>query len=620
MGFGSWDTAAVPGYAEHERITRMGIHCDGAFARNVSSPLAQADALCAQPRTTRMIAGSDGYLGGVGAPDSVADAINSKSPQHCDDGDYLFGAERYPRAAAARDNNLLACRELFDIYMGDAVRWAGEMVPVVNGTPTLRNAQADLSPGLCNEKYDRKYDPGKEHPRAKCNALISFGRAMHMAQDFFSHSNWIDAPRAGVPSGLLNPPGLLRTVTEPSQVPDFVRYPRSEEQVRTFLASTEVVTGGYTGKLTGRVRHSSALGESAGINKDMGSERIDWVRGVIPKGKAERGTIVGFGSDDNFQRAAYAAATTTATAWGDLQQAIRAEYPGARGEMAVRALTSDAPWSACTMGGSANKALAPDQPRMNMDVPLSRATTIRIVNASGRPLECGGARLDWGEWSPLPADFIPAGATSSFRTQNAPERVAGTEGEVEYRVQSRADSAVRIAWDNPLYMRNRNICMTRGELRCTVAGGSGTNATVTVTIYGSGSARGEAYGSRVAAKPAAVRASVRQARPRRGTVPIDAPMTRAQVQALPAHAPDMRECFGRAANARISVDDVSCAWAVRTLSALSEDLCPDGWRYRPGHEDANVLCYQPRPGRTGDAAGRVVQYVIPHFAEGHDHG
>lgn len=618
LGFGTWDTALVPGYAEHERITRMGIHCAGAFSKNASSPLAQAKAICGQPRTTMMIAGANGYLGGVGAPDSFADAINSKSPQHCDDGDYLFGADRYPRAASARDSNLRACRALFDLYMDDAVRWAGEMVPVVDGKPTLRNSQADFSMVRCNENYDRKYDPGKGHSQAtaKCNALISFGRAMHMAQDFFSHSNWIDVPLPGTPVGLVNPPGLSRTVTTVEQVPDFVRYPRSADQVNAFLASTQVVTGGYMGNLSGRVRHSTKKGESRGLNKDMGSGRINWTSGVIPKGKEERGTIVGIGNDDNFQRAAYAAATTTATAWGDLQQAVRAAYPGERGEMAVRALTSDAPWSACTMSGGANKALAPGQPQLDMRVLLSRATTIRIVNASGLTLECGSARLDWGEWSPLPPDAVPAGATSSFRTQNAVARVAGTQGEIEYRAQGQADSTVTIAWDNPLYLGNRNWCRASGALRCTVSGGGGTNAILTVTVHGRVDGQGTTYDSRTVAKPAAVRAAVTPTAPRPAARPIDVPMSPAQVRALQSHAPDIRECSGRAANVQLAVDDVSCAWAGRTLERLSEDLCPDGWRYRPGPKDAHVLCYEPRPGMVGDAAGRVMQYVIPHFAGG----
>jgi len=625
LGFGTWDTAVVPGYAEHERITRLGIHCGGAFATTADSPLHRAGAACAQPRTAMMIAGTDGYLGGVGAPDSFYDAvIDSKSTQHCDDGDYLFGAPTYPRGVGARDRGLLACRALFDLYMDDAVRWAGNIVPVVDGKPTLDVSQAVFNAVRCNEDYDRKYDPGKGHAqaRAKCNALISFGRAMHMAQDFYSHSNWIDNPwpTSTAPIGLMNPPGLMQSVTSPEQVPEFLRYPRGEQEITRFLRATTVVTGGYTGSLTGRVTHDTKGKASRGLNKDMGSSRIDWVTGTIPTGKKERGQTGALGGQDNFQRAAYAAATTTATAWGDLQRAVRVAYPGDRGEMAVRALTSDAPWSTCTVRGGALKALAPSQPSLDMGVILSRATTVRITNASGLPLECGDAVLDWGEWSPLPPDAIGPGERASLRTQNAPARVAGTEGSVEYRVVGDPASRVTIRWDNPLYRSNRNFCMAVGALECRLSGGGGTDAVVNVTILAPRQTRGDSATSTLAPKPLSVRRAATAPRPRRAPQPIDSPMTPSEVAALPEHVPDLRDCTGIASRADLAVDDVSCSWAVRTLRELSEDLCPPGWRYRPGPENARVFCYQAVPNRSGDAGGRALGYTLVHFAGDGGHG
>jgi len=361
LAFGTWDAPLIPGYAEHERITRLAIDCDGAFAKDPASPLNQTKAACAQPRSITQVAGAKSFLGGVGEPDSAWDAVAAtKSPQHCDDGDYLYGAGSYPRPESARNTNLLACRAAFDLYMDDAVRWAGEIVPVVDGRPAVLRAQADLGPGNCNDNYDRKYDANRrhKHAQAKCNALISFGRAMHVAQDFFSHANWIDSawPTTVAPIGLLNPPGLMKTVAAPADVPDFVRYPRTPEQINTFLATTQVVTGGYVGSLTGRVRHSGRKGQARELNKDMGSARIDWKTGAIPRGKGDRGVIGVLGGQDNFQRAAYAAAVTTATAWSDLQQAVKAAYPGARGEMAARALAVDAPWTPCAMAGIATAA------------------------------------------------------------------------------------------------------------------------------------------------------------------------------------------------------------------------------------------------------------------------
>ena len=380
MGFGTWDAPIIPGYAEHERITRLAIDCEGAFAKDPASPLAQTGARCAQARSATQIAGTDAFLGGVGAPDSAWDAvIPSKSPQHCDDGDYLFGTGSYPRPESARAENLLACRALFDLYMADAVRWAGEVVPVVGGVPTVVRAQSDLAGGNCNDKYDRKYDPDRRHRRAvaKCNALISFGRAMHIAQDFLSHSNWVDSawPSSLAATGALNPPGLMKNVTSPGDVPDFLRYPRTAAQVSAFLAAHQVVTGGYTGSLTGRLRHSGASGAARDLNKDMGAGRIDWKTGLIPKGKGARGVAGLLSGQDNFQRAAYGAAVTTAAAWNDLQQAIRAAYPGTRGEMAARALAVDAPWTTCANAGATSTAAGTVAARMRENAGCAAAST-----------------------------------------------------------------------------------------------------------------------------------------------------------------------------------------------------------------------------------------------------
>lgn len=606
-GFGTWDSPLIPGYAEHERITRMAIQCDGAFAASATSPLGPASTGCAQARTATMVAGTDGYFGGVGAPDSIDGALNSQSPKHCDDGDFLFGAPTYPRPVADRDSGIEACRAAFTTYMDDAVQWAGVLVPATDSAAVLDPAQASLGPGRCNWRYDRLDAANATHPtgvgQAKCNVLISFGRAMHIAQDFFSHSNWIDQPLplATAPLGLGNPPGLGRTVTTTDQVPDLLRYPRTSDEAAAFLAANQVVTGGYTGSLTGRVTHSDRS-STRGLNKDMGSDRINWTTGAIPKGTGSRGATGAIGDLDNFQRAAYAAATTTATAWRDLEAAVKARYPGARGELAWKALREDTPWSTCTFRGAARDALAPSQPPRPATAVGARAVTVQVINATDAPLSCGVATLDYGQWSPVPPDAIPAAGSAGFRTQNRSEGVAGTAGSVQYR--SGDTARVTITWDNPTVGGNTYRCSDAQGLICAVRGGRGNDAKVTVTISRA------ANGQRKTAAPVV---TGRAPRARGANHALGA----AAVRTLAAEVPDLRPCGGPARRINLAVDDVSCAWASAALSRLGERLCPAGWTFHGPRAGGPVLCHLERPGTTSDSGARALRYILPHFAHAH---
>lgn len=622
-GFGTWDTPVIPGYAEHERITRMGIQCSGYFATTPNSPLAQAGGDCAQDRTTLMIAGGSSYLGGVGAPDSAFDAVVwSKSPQHCDDGDH-FDSAGYPRPVAERTKALMACRRLFTLYMDDAVKWAGRMVPEKDGVAVLDVPQTVLTE-TCNEDYDLRYWPGAAHKTgwAKCNALISFGRAMHMAEDFSSHSNWVDTawPQSVAPTGLLNPPALGRPVGTPADLPEIVRYPRSDAQVEAFLAANPVITGGYTGNLSGRITHSDRLltplpgGRTLlqrGLNKDMGSGRINWKTGVIPKGKESRGLLAGPDGRDNFQRAAYSAAATAATGWADLEAAVKAAYPGARGELAWRAMTHDTPWSTCAFSGAAGKALAPSQTKADR----TRTVNVTVVNRTGQSLDCGQAVLDWGEWSPIPPDRIEAGGTASFRTQSARGGAAGTEGRVTFT--GAGDARVTISWDNPVLGSNRYSCPGAGGLTCSISGGRGNDSAITVTIGGTPGKSSLVVASGKSGTTAQGEALRREERAKLAPPPVDEPMTRDAVQAIPREVAGLRACSGKASRIALKTDDVSCRWVLGALRRLSEDLCPPGWSYRPVPEGEPVLCALRSSTGTGDARTKAFQYVQPHFDDGH---
>ncbi len=59
--------------------------------------------------------------------------------------------------------------------------------------------------------------------RAKCNVFEDMGMAFHASQDFYSHTNWIDAPRAS-PS-IANPQGLNNTVPATWLSPTVATFP-----------------------------------------------------------------------------------------------------------------------------------------------------------------------------------------------------------------------------------------------------------------------------------------------------------------------------------------------------------------------------------------------------------
>lgn len=366
--FMTWN---APGNAEHERITRLGIACNSALDRTAPAGLDWREDLCLpssaatnkQPwwfgleRPMRMLAGTDGYFGGVGAPDRFYEAmIDSADYAHCDNGDAWFPAFQgpfgnYPRSLDQRTNALRQCMYLLQQYVGVSVSEAGKLV---RADGTIDAPQSDLSDD-CNVDYDPWLNPGKTHDRgwAKCNALISFGRALHITQDFFSHSNWIDQTSGSL--SITNPQGLANDIRV---VPSVLGYPRYTGDIEKFLSETQVITGAYGSGTNNRVKHNEYL------NKDEGKGTIDWTTGQIPFGDGghSKRAATGFNSStgmDNFQRAAKAAAYATASIWADYHQAIIATYGTDRGGRIWNAIRGNTPWTECTQYGSARRALSP---------------------------------------------------------------------------------------------------------------------------------------------------------------------------------------------------------------------------------------------------------------------
>src|SRR5262249_47126073 len=170
--------------AEHERITRAALACP---------PGVKSDGSCFEPRSIDQLAGHSGTFGAVGSPDS--DEFNDPTA-HCDDADFLNVAG-YPRTRAAASAQLQACVTHLRQRITQGI--------------TAANGLLDADGELIGKEVDLKSDctffggiPG----RAKCNAIEGFGRALHGAQDFYSHSNWTDSADPTRPIGTTNPPGL----------------------------------------------------------------------------------------------------------------------------------------------------------------------------------------------------------------------------------------------------------------------------------------------------------------------------------------------------------------------------------------------------------------------------
>jgi len=624
--FMTWNS---PGNAEHERITRLGIACNSALDRRPApAGVDWKRDLCLpssadsnkQPgwfsfeRSMRMLAGTDGYFGGVGAPDRFAEAVLSSSDRaHCDNADAWFPTTQgpfgsYPRTFGQRAAGLSDCLHLLQRYVGVAVEQAGLLV---NSNGQLDAPQSDLSED-CNVDYDPDLNPGKTHDRgwAKCNALIAFGRALHITEDFYSHSNWIDLNPSSV--DIKNPPGLHNDLRN---VPSALGYPRSDAEIAAFIDQTQVITGAFP-KGANRVNHDDYL------NKDEGTGTINWTTGQIPlgdKGHSVRSAAGSDGAGDNFQRAAKGAAYAAASLWVDYRAGIFDRYGADRGAKIWEALRDNTPWTQCGPYGPARRAQSPP----NGEQSAARTIRVHVINQSSSPLPCNDARLASGEWSSLPADSVAPGGTNEFL-------VLSNGGGI--------DGMVQIGWavfsfSNPLVGSNSYSCVPYRGLSCTTSGGKGNDATITLTITDK-SARSSQTPRRVnfavpgRAARAGGSAAVAARSPDYRAPPLTTAMLNPKISAknrreLRSEVKGIRACGGAGAVIKLRVDDISCTEALRVMLKTSRDglerHCPAGWRvlYYPqgiGAPKDATLCHHdsdvnnPSP----DLRARAFFYVLPH--------
>lgn len=288
--------------AEHERITRHALGCG----------LIGAVADCFESGTLRELAGSDNDFGAVGIPDRGDLVTQNKA--HCDSGDYL-DIPGYPHALADAQAALENCRAWMIEKMDDAVADAGGLV---DRSGQLRTSQLAL-PCLF---------VGQIKGKAKCNVIEDLGVMLHAAQDFYSHSNWVDVADASQPIGVENPPGLGQTGRAPWL---------DLRQDRPFPPG--LITGCY--ERPPEASHCNYGGlhrvKHAVVNKDDGT--VDPIPGA---GTTPRGS-----HDDSFAHAVGAAIDDTEDKWLDFRQRLVARYGATTGALMACAIAHDDPTADC---------------------------------------------------------------------------------------------------------------------------------------------------------------------------------------------------------------------------------------------------------------------------------
>lgn len=477
-------------HAEHEKITKV-LSCG---AEDNVNP-------CFESASMGMLAGSNGTVGGVGLPDRVTEIIGHGSA-HCDDADYLPGKPYQPDDARRAVKAIDDCVDLFGDHVRQAVDAAGELA---DGR-RINYSQADAT-DKCPWDLTGSAGINIGSTSAKCKVVDGLGRALHAAEDFWSHTNWGDEANPDEPViasrpadeapvyNLANPPGLDHTDLVP-----FMRYPVPRDQLPTeaeMLAGTAPISGcddsadelankGWsvvngifnvnvrTDSCPDRVTHSF-------LNKDKGL--IDWKTGKTSEPGTPRGQVSG-----NFQHAVSGARRQVRAIWGDFVSAIDSQYGTTRGGLIIKALTRDTPWTACRLSGKS--PFAEDLP--NGGKSALRSVTAAVRNETGQPLSCGSAVLDSGVWGSLPADVIETGSAMTFRTESNLASVnlnrvkvagGGPEGNATYEIGTTGYS-VRVSWDNPIVGSNSYSCsflrdgavVKDAPYTCSRSGGGGNDS------------------------------------------------------------------------------------------------------------------------------------------------
>jgi hypothetical protein len=303
--FGTIDGAGQ--HREHERITRAALAC-------AQGKRSTGD--CFEPMSMDQLAGHGRAFGAVGAPDS--DEISDPAA-HCDSADFLRG--NYPRTREQASTGLEACVSHLRARFHEGV----------DSAEGLLDEQDRIVADEAHLDADCKFFGTAREP-VKCAAIEGLGRALHGAQDFYSHSNWADEADPSRPIGADNPPGL--DLPGPSPILDLRGH-------AAIGVAPDLTTGCYVlqdrvpgvGDCTARITH-------AGLNKDNGI--IDPVTGATSGPTTPRGLV-----KQNFAKAVAAAIAETRRQWRDFRSELAIRYGPARASVMICAVTRDDPADDC---------------------------------------------------------------------------------------------------------------------------------------------------------------------------------------------------------------------------------------------------------------------------------
>jgi hypothetical protein len=288
--------------SEHERITRAALACP---------PGTKSDGSCFEPRSLDQLAGRTGTFGAVGAPD--LDEFFAAVP-HCTDADF-FEVPGYPQSRAAANAALLGCVNHLRMRFRQGI----------DGAERLFDSDGELVGSQVDLTTDCTFAGGVAG-RAKCNAIEGLGRALHGAQDFYSHSNWADEADPTRPIGITNPRGL--NLPGPTPILDLAGTSAP-------AIPPDLITGFYPGVFTdtcprdGRITHAC-------INKDFAL--IDPVSGAVSDPRTPRGQV-----GANAAKAVAGAIAETRRQWADFRAALVTRYGAELGKRMALAIAQDVP-------------------------------------------------------------------------------------------------------------------------------------------------------------------------------------------------------------------------------------------------------------------------------------
>lgn len=358
---------------EHERITRAAV-------------------TDLEAKTLDALAGRGTEPGAVGAVELLAAGPEA----HCDNGDYLEGT--YPQNEAGAEAALTACRALIVAELEGAVGLAKGLIDATAESASLDNCDFKRGTG-----------------GVKCEVLTHVGRALHIAQDFYAHTNWVDQPAAG-PATAGNPPGLGKTgramwLDPRAQVP----FPKG--LISGCTARGDMLNDCAYGGLVPDFGFELGLARVTRASLDKGAGPIG--RGVAGIGTTPRGSI-----NNNFKNAVRVAIDDTRDKWAYFKERVRAVY-GAEGEKILCVLSRDAfDPNGCTKVAESSSACATRRARFVDDPP--RATTpvepSEAERAEAGPLANRLERFCKLEESELTRDAVINGGTATDGRTLAKER------------------------------------------------------------------------------------------------------------------------------------------------------------------------------------------------------